>query len=148
MSYYKGLSLDGQKALVFGGTSGLGKAIALGLAEAGAELFVSQVEELGEFERILILARRERGFVARRHAVVPGANVLAHVAAEYPVAHSCAERFRDLLSMLDRQVADALRGVEHVGLWKGVCGTRIETGSARAAVICRVRFVVRQLLVG
>ena len=38
MSYYKGLSLDGQKALVFGGTSGLGKAIALGLAEAGADV--------------------------------------------------------------------------------------------------------------
>jgi NAD(P)-dependent dehydrogenase (short-subunit alcohol dehydrogenase family) len=38
MSYYKGLSLDGQKALVFGGTSGLGRAIALGLAEAGADV--------------------------------------------------------------------------------------------------------------
>jgi NAD(P)-dependent dehydrogenase (short-subunit alcohol dehydrogenase family) len=38
MSYYKGLSLDGQKALVIGGTSGLGRAIALGLAEAGADV--------------------------------------------------------------------------------------------------------------
>ncbi|MBI4165668.1 MAG: glucose 1-dehydrogenase [Acidobacteria bacterium] len=38
MSYYKGLSLDGQRALVFGGTSGLGRAIALGLAEAGADV--------------------------------------------------------------------------------------------------------------
>jgi NAD(P)-dependent dehydrogenase (short-subunit alcohol dehydrogenase family) len=38
MSYYKGLSLDGKKALVFGGTSGLGKSIALGLAEAGADV--------------------------------------------------------------------------------------------------------------
>ena len=38
MSYYKGLSLDGLKALVFGGTSGLGRAIALGLAEAGADV--------------------------------------------------------------------------------------------------------------
>lgn len=38
MSYYKGLSLDGQKALIFGGTSGLGKAIAHGFAEAGADV--------------------------------------------------------------------------------------------------------------
>jgi NAD(P)-dependent dehydrogenase (short-subunit alcohol dehydrogenase family) len=38
MSYYKGLSLDGQKALVIGGTSGLGRAIALGFAEAGADV--------------------------------------------------------------------------------------------------------------
>ncbi len=38
MSYYKGLSLEGKHALVFGGTSGLGKAIAVGLAEAGADV--------------------------------------------------------------------------------------------------------------
>ncbi|MEJ2007187.1 MAG: SDR family oxidoreductase [Acidobacteriota bacterium] len=38
MSYYKGLSLAGRRALVFGGTSGLGKAIAIGFAEAGADV--------------------------------------------------------------------------------------------------------------
>lgn len=38
LSYYKGLSLEGKRALVFGGTSGLGKSIALGLAQAGADV--------------------------------------------------------------------------------------------------------------
>jgi NAD(P)-dependent dehydrogenase (short-subunit alcohol dehydrogenase family) len=35
---YQGLSLEGKRALVFGGTSGIGKAIAIGLAEAGADV--------------------------------------------------------------------------------------------------------------
>ena len=38
MSEYKGLSLEGKRALVFGGTSGLGKSIALGFAQAGADV--------------------------------------------------------------------------------------------------------------
>lgn len=38
MSYYNGLSLAGKHALIFGGTSGLGKAISVGLAEAGADV--------------------------------------------------------------------------------------------------------------
>jgi NAD(P)-dependent dehydrogenase (short-subunit alcohol dehydrogenase family) len=35
---YKGVSLEGKRALIFGGTSGLGKSIALGMAEAGADV--------------------------------------------------------------------------------------------------------------
>ncbi len=38
MSNYKGLSLEGRHALVFGGTSGLGHSIALGFAQAGADV--------------------------------------------------------------------------------------------------------------
>jgi NAD(P)-dependent dehydrogenase (short-subunit alcohol dehydrogenase family) len=35
---YKGLNLEGKVALVFGGTSGLGRSISTGLAEAGADV--------------------------------------------------------------------------------------------------------------
>jgi NAD(P)-dependent dehydrogenase (short-subunit alcohol dehydrogenase family) len=35
---YAGFNLDGKKALVFGGTSGLGRSIAQGLAQAGADV--------------------------------------------------------------------------------------------------------------
>jgi NAD(P)-dependent dehydrogenase (short-subunit alcohol dehydrogenase family) len=35
---YRALDLDGRVAVVIGGTSGIGRAIALGLAEAGADV--------------------------------------------------------------------------------------------------------------
>ena len=38
MPSYQGLDLEGKRALVFGGTSGLGRAIAVGFAEAGADV--------------------------------------------------------------------------------------------------------------
>jgi hypothetical protein len=60
-SYFKGLSLDGKIALVIGGTSGIGKAIAWGLAEAGADVVaVSRRAEEGRktAEEIRALGRR------------------------------------------------------------------------------------------
>jgi len=54
---YSGLSLDGRVAVVIGGTTGIGRTLALGLAEAGADVVASsrrveQVEEVaGEIER-------------------------------------------------------------------------------------------------
>ncbi|HTV83690.1 MAG TPA: glucose 1-dehydrogenase [Acidobacteriaceae bacterium] len=54
----KSLHLDGKTAVVIGGTSGIGRAISLGLAEAGADVIASarrqqQVEETaGEIEKL------------------------------------------------------------------------------------------------
>ena len=54
---YRGLSLDGRVAVVIGGTTGIGKTLALGLAEAGADVVATsrraeQVEETAsEIER-------------------------------------------------------------------------------------------------
>jgi NAD(P)-dependent dehydrogenase (short-subunit alcohol dehydrogenase family) len=54
---YSGLSLDGRVAVVIGGTTGIGRTLALGLAEAGADVVASsrrieQVEEVAsEIER-------------------------------------------------------------------------------------------------
>ena len=42
---YSGLSLDGMVALVTGSARGIGKAMAVGLAEAGADVAVSDMEE-------------------------------------------------------------------------------------------------------
>ena len=50
MSNYKGLSLEGQRALVFGGTSGLGRSIVIGFAEAGADV-VAVSRRAGEVEK-------------------------------------------------------------------------------------------------
>ena len=47
---YKGLSLEGKKALVFGGTSGLGRSIALGFAEAGADHIIRENRQLSIVE--------------------------------------------------------------------------------------------------
>ena len=54
---YPGLSLEGRVAVVVGGTSGIGRALALGLAEAGANVVATsrraeQVEDTArELER-------------------------------------------------------------------------------------------------
>jgi 2-deoxy-D-gluconate 3-dehydrogenase len=43
---YAGLSLEGQVALVTGSARGIGKALAIGLAEAGAEVAVSDIPSM------------------------------------------------------------------------------------------------------
>ena len=50
---YPGLSLEGQVALVTGSARGIGSALAIGLAQAGANVAVSDIpERLGEAQKI------------------------------------------------------------------------------------------------
>ncbi len=75
VTYYKGLSLEGKRALVIGGTSGLGESIALGLAEAGADVVPAsrRAEEVRKTaEQIRSLGRRSleaAGDVTRREDI-------------------------------------------------------------------------------
>src|SRR5438105_2859570 len=73
--------------------------------------------------------------------LVPRANVLADVAAEEPVAEGCAEFARDGAAELNREIADAARGVENVGLRESLRRTGVEAGAAGAAVVGGEGFV-------
>src|SRR5438128_530578 len=57
---YSGLSLDGRVAVVIGGTSGIGRTLALGLAEAGADVVASsrRVEQVADTAREIELKGR------------------------------------------------------------------------------------------
>jgi NAD(P)-dependent dehydrogenase (short-subunit alcohol dehydrogenase family) len=61
VNYFKGLSLEGKHALVFGGTSGIGNSIAIGLAEAGADV----VPVSRRLEEVLKAAEEVRGLGRR-----------------------------------------------------------------------------------
>ncbi|MGB9510281.1 MAG: SDR family NAD(P)-dependent oxidoreductase, partial [Candidatus Acidiferrum sp.] len=58
---YKGFDLDGRVAVVIGGTSGIGRTIALGLAEAGADVVPS-----GRREDMVESAAKEIETLGRR----------------------------------------------------------------------------------
>ncbi len=62
---------------------------------------------------------------------LPGAHVLANVAAKHPVAHQRAQRWVNPAFVLNRQVADAAARVEHIRPGKSV--SRAVSEAARAA---------------
>jgi NAD(P)-dependent dehydrogenase (short-subunit alcohol dehydrogenase family) len=71
---YKPLDLDGKVAVVVGGSSGIGKTLALGLAQAGADVVASArrielVKELAD-EVACDLRRRGPGIVGEAFASV------------------------------------------------------------------------------
>ena len=63
---YPGLDLTGKIAVVIGGTSGIGRAIALGLAQAGAD-----VAAVGRRQNELITTAKENQAIGRKSFVCP-----------------------------------------------------------------------------
>ncbi len=117
-------------------------------SESGAEGGFVEVEEFGQFEGIEVGLRLEGLFFGFGGVVVPGADVLADVAAEDPVLHLGTQVGGDGLLELDGEVADAARSVEDVGLDKGVGWAGIEAGGTGAAVVGGVGGVVVEESVG
>lgn len=66
---YAGLSLEGMVALVTGSARGIGKAIAVGLAEAGADVAVSDMEERLEDARATRQSIRDMGRNSEAYAL-------------------------------------------------------------------------------
>src|SRR5437879_1141205 len=104
-----------------------------GAAEPRAERLVVEVEQ--RLERAERGRRFERGVVPGRRLAVPGTHVLAHVAAEQPLADSSAKLTGQVAAVLDGQVRDASPGVEDVRLYERAGRAGVEARGAGAAPI-------------
>ena len=80
--------------------------------------------------------------------MIPRADVLANVAAKQPIADAAPQVERNRFPQLDRQIADAARGVENIRLGKGLRRTGVEAGAASSAVVGSKRLVVSERLIG
>ena len=125
----------------FGRQSGVWRNRARNAASSSSNNFVSSI---GLFSAQRLQTPLAAGF----ERVIPRANILADVAAEEPIANARAQIGGNRVAKLDRQIADAARGIEDVGLRKRIRGTGIEARPARAAMIGLVRRVVIQFDIG
>ena len=66
---------------------------------------------------------------------VPRADFLTDVTPEHPILHLAMDRFWDRPAKLNREIADALAPVHHIGLDDRVGGTRVNAARARATMI-------------
>src|SRR5437764_981970 len=73
--------------------------------------------------------------IRSRPGLVPGADLLADVAAEHPVAHSGTQLGRDWAAVLDREVRDAAGGVELTRADDRLRRAGVEARAAGAAVL-------------
>ena len=80
--------------------------------------------------------------------LIPGADVLADIAAKDPIADPLSQGIRNRLTEFDRQVANALAAIEDIRLNKRIGRTGIETGSAGATMVRLVRLVVVEFQIG
>jgi 3-oxoacyl-[acyl-carrier protein] reductase len=115
--------LEGKRALVTGGSRGIGKGIALAFAEAGADVAIGYRREQAAAEAVVkeIAARGRRGFA------------FAADVREYDAVKAMVEGAREALGGLDVVVANAgvptrfqpVHEVE-VGYWKRILGIDLD----------------------
>jgi len=126
---FKGFDLSGRVAVVIGGTSGIGKAMALGLAEAGADVVATgrraafvdevaqQIEAMGRRSARLTVDVSSRDMIAEFHAGVTAALGAPDILV------NCAGRTKRVAS-LDMDEAD----------WTAILETNL-TGTLRACQV-------------
>src|SRR5262245_54889086 len=102
--------------------------------KAFAEFFFGEAQKFDQIGRVEIRPWLEGEFARWRRLSVPGADLLADVAAEEPVADARPPLIGNGASQLDGQITDAAARVEDAGGGEGIGGTGVEAGSASAAV--------------
>jgi NAD(P)-dependent dehydrogenase (short-subunit alcohol dehydrogenase family) len=128
---YRGLDLSGRVAVVIGGTSGIGMAIALGLAQAGADVVATgrraqQAEEVAEQikgvgRRTLSIAAdvRDRASLERLLSgvlnVFDGIDILVNAAGEIKRAPTVVSSESDWNDILDTNLMGVLRTCQIFG---------------------------------
>lgn len=116
-----------QPALITGAAYGR----ALGAGQKFIFIPAKQIQQAGVVER---MARRKIAFTGGLGVTVPGADQLAIIAAENPVAHGLAEFQRNGAARLDGEITDTAPRVELIGCDDGARRANINTGTATAAV--------------
>src|SRR4029077_9513955 len=90
---------------------------------------------LSTFSRRREVSRLKSRYLRYRRLAVPGAHVLANVAANYRASDARAQRFWNGISQFDGEVGDATARVEQVRLGESLRGTGIQAQPAIPAEI-------------
>src|SRR5664280_2807792 len=130
------LSLSGRVAIVTGGGRGLGRAMTLGLARAGANVVATAARELSEIEHVAA----EAGALGR---VLP---IFADVTKEEDCQRVVATAL-DRFGRLDVLVNNAGRGMKYVSeqfmteptrFWEAVSYTHLRAHETVLDLVCRL----------
>ena len=66
---------------------------------------------------------------------IPGAYILADIAAKHPVVKLSLVRFRKLFLQFDREIGDAFTAINFVRFYDGISRAGIDAGGTASAVI-------------